>query len=118
MNLRKIDALIAERVLGLRVVDHGFNRFTEPGERAGEQIPVRNYSTDIAAAWEVVERLSAFGFATVHRFDDTTIHPPLKKYSVEVSIRQGMGRSVANTAPLAICLAALKAIDVEDKEYA
>lgn len=56
---RKIDALIAEHVMGLNIsketgpytyVDHRHN---------GTQWDIPHYSTDIAAAWEVVEKMGA-----------------------------------------------------------
>lgn len=93
---RELDALIAERVMG------GKTKCTEiPGY---EFIP--NYSEDIAAAWEVVEKLKK----------------PRPIFNLECD--QRLGRWNANfygaaaegdTAPHAICLAALAALPEEKK---
>src|SRR5437763_10661229 len=57
---RELDALVAERVMGWAVERNTVDSepivmFSKPGEYYG---PVPPYSTDIAAAWEVVEKLS------------------------------------------------------------
>jgi hypothetical protein len=72
-------------------------------EDVGEEIP--HYSTDIAAAWEVVEKLCHYSErsfliqktgAWLVRFQEGVFMP-------------------GETAPEAICLAALKAVDVDFK---
>jgi hypothetical protein len=66
----------------------------------GDDIP--DYSTDIAAAWLVVERMRS-----AHKWDlelvvtDEGTHARFKG-----------ARSFADAAPIAICLAALKAVGV------
>ncbi len=82
---RDLDALVAEKVMGETCL------FTAPA-----------YSTDIAAAWQVVDKLHALSFY------------------LEVGSAGWMARfanisateASAATAPLAICLAALKAVGV------
>lgn len=59
---RSLDALIAEKVMGLNVVHGRDLRKVGPGERwhetrFGVRKRVPAYSTDIRAAWEVVEKL-------------------------------------------------------------
>lgn len=109
---RKIDVLIAEHVMGLEVcesppvapcyVDYGVGVDGVDG-----WLP--HYSTNIAAAWEVVERFHSAGIRV-----DTGLDGKGNRYRVRIITRNITQR--AKTAPMAICLAALKAkgIEVED----
>jgi len=126
---RQVDAMVAEKVMGLPVKD--FTRTArqpyyswggeytnihyapndEPYvvtgvEKAGcpEVRRINDYSTSIADAWQVVDRLKANGnnvwvewAGTVWICGTTSVFPDVE----------------ADTAPLAICLAALKACGVE-----
>ena len=116
---RELDALVAEKVMGFclcpydpkwmradtgsgiwidgdtwRCTDHGKPAFT----------PWRSYSTDIAAAWEVVEKMREDYEPRIELWDE----------GWEVTILTGTDRGSASgralTAPLAICRAALKAV--------
>lgn len=58
---RKMDALVAEKVMGLKV-DYEFNEILEPRvpflvDKYDEWGYLPNYSTDIAAALQVVEKM-------------------------------------------------------------
>lgn len=96
---RELDALIAEKVMGfpLEII-------------RGAPYPEcpRHYSTDIAAAWEVVEKDDGWGHDwRVKRWVSSS-----KPYSCTAE-RTADGQNFyaeAETAPLAICLAALKAV--------
>lgn len=96
---RELDALVAEKVMN-----------DIPGKALGS----RHYSTDMAAAWEVVTWLQAKGWAVWigNEGEDGTwtclAGPPnpnviLPEVTAEIE-------TDADTAPLAICLAALKAV--------
>jgi hypothetical protein len=125
---RGLDALVAEKVMGLEapapwpenvklnpsdaldaVVARGYAeavlRFSEP----------KPYSTDIKAAWEVVERIwklrdARFGHLEVSR--DAVVG-----WYCRLAVSPGPCNpfvyQVADTAPHAICLAALEALGVE-----
>jgi hypothetical protein len=77
--------------------------------------PVPHYSTDIAAAWKVVLKLCAGGCVTVKEVgpyrgdDDGHATCAITVYVEEEEPQMFMAR--ADTAPLAICKAALKAIE-------
>lgn len=88
---RELDALIAEKVMG------------DPLQLKMALGP-RHYSTDIAAAWEVVEKLRTAKY-------ELLICTFSGKWSVDV-LHTGKSIDVANadTAPHAICLAALNAV--------
>jgi hypothetical protein len=102
---RELDALVAEKVMGWsdcrfkdgRVVD-GLGR--DQYNKTAQSIP--HYSTDIAAAWLVVDGLMAQGLSFL-----------LGKESVVWRARfykgDGGVTMPGDTAPHAICLAALKA---------
>lgn len=157
MDLRKIDALVAEKVMGIdlssqckgEMVDdvegcwvcshcHAEGDFGE--EFLPHKIVPYQYSTDISAAWTVVEK---FQLVNPDNIDDDDNYPPIR---IDAVIRLEDGRwmarfdgpidfdvdmpgyyerscypdcrgfAVAATAPLAICLAALRAVGVDVKE--
>lgn len=136
---RELDALMAEKVMGLiRITDddwkraHGYtkdhnDRFATDcmyrssirvfrKDKANEFFTLpRPYSTDIAAAWEVVEKLisNAFAFELDYSFhdiesDDFYWMALFSKYKGN----QKWG-NLAESTPHAICLAALKAVHCE-----
>jgi len=83
---RALDALVATEVMGLDI----------PLLADSPVPPARRYSTDIAAAWEVVEEL------------DLSMYPLACTVGWRFEFDRNEGAE-AETAPLAICLAALKA---------
>lgn len=116
---RDLDKLIAERIMGYRFCTlhpwaedkfDGYIRCDECGDYAPYWKP---YSTDIAAAWKVVDSISIewgislTGVGMVWRclFGKRTDIGDGHKVEAE-----------ADTAPLAICLAALKAISTSTRK--
>jgi len=91
---RELDALVAEKVMGY--ITHGQFR-----EKNGVRVMIDRYSTDIAAAWEVVEM---FSYIDIHRYDDffaCAIYP---------IGNSAVMRARGKTMPEAICKAALLAV--------
>ncbi len=78
---------------------------------------LRHYSTDIAAAWEVVEKVQANGW-TFH-VDDVGFNNGIEgKWRVLLTEAETGDKHVfadGDTAPHAICLAALKAMSATTK---
>lgn len=117
---RELDALIAEKVMGLKPCSDPIGRcdsaHTIPiqcwGEGGGGS-ELKSYSADIAAAWEVVEHVRlklgfpGFSFHAADGFEVEFSRLDGKFLQNEDTIF--MGR--ADTAPHAICLAALKAVN-------
>lgn len=109
---RELDALVAEKVMGERRLSRNVDvgdgrefRWKIHGELL-ENPPA--YSTDIAAAWEVVEKLGK-------RFNVFVDYPTSGNVHANTGIMCddfGHGHTCADaaTAPHAICLAALKAV--------
>ena len=107
-SLRKLDVIVAEKVMGHKIIPN--NGKDRPEEWAKEKYFIEvdfgislipPYSTDIAAAWEVVEK---FEYIDVRRFKD---HWGCTVYGQTVT---------GKTAPEAICKASLLAVmDGEDK---
>lgn len=102
-ELRKIDAEIAERVMGYRLKREDCNTYWVDSD-GNEPMHGHNYSTDMTAAWEVVDHFKCF--------------VTLSKWNIEhewrCEIKNGMGSvhvGEAPTAALAICLAALTALE-------
>lgn len=118
---RDLDVLIAERVMGWR---HDIDSFgvgwldTHGAFRLDEEVPP--YSTDIAAAWAVVAHLQAQGalfrlqYGRTKPLQRTGHGAANSKFGPEWgALFQHMpsyfeASATADTAPLAICLAALR----------
>jgi hypothetical protein len=136
---RELDALVAEKVMGLKLIEkkEPFENYitykhitlgtctstTPPGkyleinrERGyGNQpyttyIPVPNYSTDISAAFEVLEKVPCHAYEIYQEWAQS---PRCILFEWN-SIKQEMTKieSSGKSAPHAICLAALKAMNV------
>ena len=117
MTNREIDVLVAEKVMGFGVVTHGGGYYdlmkTEFFKDVGYNLatgPLPNYSTSIVAAWEIVEKLR-------EKFcvDILNNH---KHKGVYVELREFIAGPVdfkhyADTAPMAIAKASLKAVGHE-----
>lgn len=110
---RELDKLIAERVLGWVTLLPGSNT------QVGLFSP---YSTDIAAAWQVVEKLVDMGYVVSicwgpggdgQRYASIQMQLDIA-LAADLAFRNPRDMdAVAETVPLAICLAALKAFNVE-----
>lgn len=125
---RPIDAMIAEHVMNtekywsIRWGGSGYGDFPTYdeavihalklfGDRRAMIIPYwdePHYSTDISAAWQVVEKLIADHWEPAIDFEKQR-----GQWCAEFSDGTIIMRSFADTATLAICLAALKAVGVE-----
>lgn len=124
---RELDALVAEKVMGAvwqnmtpagrkKVLSFPKDRpmITTDGGRVtyhgmdGGNLP--HYSTDIAAAWEVVEKVSSMPEFAMFDLDvvPVGVADPMR-FSARVVLTDAV-RVCAETAPRAICLAALQAI--------
>ena len=108
-ELRELDAWIAENVMGYKVGYLGPNRrfcMRAPNAPVGQEQWVPKYSTDIAAAWEVFDRLPELGEYGTWKVEKDRNHyycmftddEPYEEW-----VHEG-----AETASLAICLAAKK----------
>ena len=114
---REMDALVAEKVMGWtnpRITPSGRFRITPPmgGKYHGGQMPPK-YSTDIAAAWQVVEWLMERGDVFVEYWSDGEWFVADKPVGVRQDATTAMcdGKATGEmSAPLAICRAALLAV--------
>lgn len=124
---KKLDALVAEKVLGCKVV-----RYNSAVTSAGCECPderhttpeqsdeLKDYSTSLTAAWEVVEvmRRDGFSFKLWQHDgpDDEAVvtfvcsSGPCPKHGNTVCNHHGAYGVEAGTLPLAICTAALIAM--------
>lgn len=115
---RELDALIAEKVMGW-TVDPIYRMYTGAGMRhaVGNNLDTRfNPSTNIAAAWEVVEKMRERGDWVNLEGDKEGWMVEVWPFTADDSWAGGgfYGEDVkakADTAPLAICRAALKALN-------
>ncbi len=103
---RELDALVAEKVMGYETVYSGANYYVE---RTYSPVPL--YSTDISAAWEVVEKLACMK-------DEVNVFYDCGAWFCNTGVDANGEWSIERsgscaTAPHAICLAALKAVGYE-----
>lgn len=99
---RELDALIAEKVMGLE---------PWPEQQEAKPCSCPSYSTDIAAAWQIVkkfEREASICSCPYGGWQASFIWLDSNPYSNEC-----LEWSYGETAPHAICLAALKAIETK-----
>lgn len=121
---RELDALVAEMVMGFNIIDQGYEDLPKLGiynDKARESIvklyphmdknlaKIKPYSTNMAEAWEILNKFDFFKLENMGCND--------KKYHATLHVHL-FGRytfidEFAETAPLAICRAALLAM--EDK---
>ena len=115
---RELDALVAEKVMGCAVerrerpVFGAFCRcVNELHWQSDLSAGIPKFSAFISAAWEVVEHMDSLGWKVQVRSDSQ-----LEGYEADgpwvcvFNSRDGVPWAAADTAPLAICRAALKAI--------
>lgn len=114
---RELDALVALHVMGWH---HAGSSDRYPVDDKGQsQLYLPDYSTDIGAAWAVAEAISkAFqcGVSALVRFhaaDHVRYRCSLSGGVVAYPTEQRTLWVDAPTAPLAICLAALRAVGYE-----
>lgn len=100
-ELRELDAWIHGNVMGL-TLDPALGRFNCAGKYVPGDCP--RYSTDIAAAWEVVEKMRE------RRESVFEMARPVGSGYLCNFIFNGT-KEFGDTAPLAICLAAKKAFE-------
>jgi hypothetical protein len=113
---RELDALIAEKVMGCdpdgdqcRCKDRDHSDLLQDD---GHSPTLKEYSTDISAAWEVVEKLG--DYFDIHRQEGCESEVTFARRCNDVDDFPGDDLWVtgyAETVPHAICLAALKAVD-------
>jgi len=120
---RELDALVAEQVMGIRCLHQAGSirdlaAAQHECQRCGAMIDDRDfyaqrnltYSTDLAAAWEVVEKLPYFAMWKRGASQWCVQYKSCHDIGMHVIFNDCCEYIEADTAPLAICLAALKAI--------
>lgn len=114
---RALDILIAEKIMGLTTLPYT-EGVKQVGDYSGPVVMVDNrwkplhyYSTNISAAWEVVEKMTTKDSSMSI---ESNPNGTFAAFVHDVLTDKTIGYcNVANTAPHAICLAALKAKGVE-----
>ncbi len=115
---RGLDKLIAEKVMGWTEIktevipETGWDLYGVNSKGEGDFL-IPDYSTDISAAWEVVEKLISIGYMVDIQTHTRFHQVQLEKLVGETDsggIWQGGESIEGQSAPHAICLAALKAI--------
>lgn len=131
LDLFVIDRLIAEQVMGRlwRTNQRGVEGWacrsgddddvapyvTKQSDWDGRWVDAdtENFSTKISDAWDVIERMNSLGYRARLEIDEDGLifranFPSVSEHGELIWTREG---SDAETAPLAICLAALAALD-------
>jgi hypothetical protein len=110
---RELDALVAEKVMGWTDIhpcpeddmrEYGEDLWGRQPGSAHNQQNVPYYSTDIAAAWRIFEKM--------HGHVERRGHPvPGEEWLAQMWFGGQGANAYASTAPLALCLAALAVMD-------
>lgn len=114
----QMDALVAEQVMGWGRSKGGLYRPGGDPKNIRDYRDVPRYSTDIAAAWLVVEKLIADGWFPDVQFNDwgtESWHATLMRRTDDERA-DGYHGAQAASAPLAICRAALAALSAPSLE--
>ena len=114
---RELDALVAEKVMGwteckpmtIEPMDMFMAHGYPPGERQRKVCPP--FSRGIAAAWEVVEKLERYRMVLFGPHDEDPMWSARFYADGYRPFQDQRWDATANTAPYAICLAALKAVE-------
>jgi len=98
---KELDALVAEKVMGIKLASNESLWFKNP-------TMIKPYSTDIEAAWELVGQI--FG---IHELQFQVDGMPTRWTAMFYHhyFKEKNFRETCDTAPHAICLAALKAVN-------
>ena len=110
-QLRAIDADVAERVMGWKIVERGLSGRNHligspPGSLKERVVPF--YSTDVGAAWKVIERL-------MQDARHVSVHADHEGSACVVTLADGRdvdGHDDLGSPALAICLAALAVLGI------
>jgi hypothetical protein len=112
MNLREIDRLVDKHVMNSNMVIWEETPYLRARMKRDDEIP--HYTTNIADAWQVAEKLretKIFSLYDAWDEDDNKIFCAVFEYNDTYHVVDYKG--YADTAPLAICLAALKSVGIE-----
>lgn len=116
MDNREIDALIHEKVFGRCA--HQWLQHLSPmqcfkcGQAETQYSKTPFYSTDMAAAWQIVERLDSYEISQ-NGASHAEVPDPKKGWRATYTQNGRTYTAFAETGPLAICLAALQSIGIE-----
>lgn len=113
---RELDALVAEKVMGWD--DSGDGEWRNEFDRPIESIRLWRPSTDISAAWEVVEKMNELDFSiTTHSLGKiVTVYGPetnhekidkAKKAGLHSKLIETCAMTYGESVPEAVCKAAL-----------
>lgn len=106
---REMDALVAEKVMGWREYDYKFYSSWEIAEGVFRRMSEFQPSIDIASAWEVVEKIRTTIIHGLPVCPNIVYHHSIPAWHCELFNNMWMRQADADTAPLAICRAALLA---------
>jgi len=106
-NDQELNTLVAERLMGLiiRRSRRAGIKVSYPGTTIQYDLP--DYLEDIALAWQIVERLLDLGYYTTIK--PHCFYTPIA-WIARVENEEAVEETLAESAPRAICLAALKAV--------
>lgn len=111
---RELDALVAEKVMGLKPRNEFEGNTVVPPHYTvylrGNTVYMPRYSTDIAAAWEVVEKMKEMGCVDIQALHGAHYQVQIDRYDGKSWETAFVESTQGDTAPHAISLVALKAV--------
>jgi Phage ABA sandwich domain len=111
---RELDALIAEKVMGWTDIQRAVSGYVgHPPVWNHPRVVFTSppaYSTEIVAAWQIVEPAEFFELAYTPGVWHRNHYDKQERWMCSIVIAGQHGKTRAASAPLAICRAALKAV--------
>lgn len=104
---RDLDALVNEKIF--RIISLKVREGNPAGMKPGWPDNIPHYSTDISAAWGVVENMCIVDVAQVRKINENGKEEVFYSCKIVTEMCK-VFKEYGNTAPHAICLAALRAV--------
>jgi len=117
MNLREIDRLVAEKVMGWIPQREIQDRILYVLQDGTHVALGWNPTANISDAWQVVEKMKRSNFSARHRFVTELQKEVTPKELKDKNQLLDLGWMIFYLTPKSICLAALKAVGVDVNDY-
>jgi hypothetical protein len=116
MNLRAIDRLVAEKVMGWKLVTYGTDKYLKRENGSAFKFEKWSPTNNITDAWKVVNKIKESRFSIRKRFITELQKEVTPKKTRDEGMLVDAGWVIFLLTPKAICLAALRTygIDIDD----
>ena len=113
MDLRTIDRLVAEKVMGWKLVTYGTDKYLKRENGSAFKFEKWSPTNNITDAWKVVDKIKESRFSIRKRFITELQKEVTPKKTRDEGVLVDAGWVIFLLTPKAICLAALRAYGVD-----